>query len=107
MVARFVIDERVAHHPDLMRVGERDRRAQLPRLFQPEQAGHLAVAVEGVIAGKALILVDFAVTGADDGDAGARHAWLVVDERGVANPHARHVGDGIVEAGRQFADDDA
>ena len=38
--------DRIAHDPDAVRVGDRDRSLEDPALVQPRRAGHLAVAVQ-------------------------------------------------------------
>src|SRR3712207_9385044 len=49
---RSVGDDRIAHDPGAVRVRDPDRRGQQARLRDPEQAGHLAVAVEHMVTGE-------------------------------------------------------
>jgi hypothetical protein len=104
--------QRVAHHPDAVRVGEGDGRGQHPRLADPLEPGHLAVAVEAVAAGEhRLVHVGWSARD-DHRDAGpdrpvADHQWtLAFDEGGVADTDAWHVGDGVVRAGLTPSDHD-
>ena len=105
-------DEGVADHPDAVRVGDRDRRRQEPGLADPLQAGHLAVAVEPVATGEDGFASVLGAARDDDRDAGPDRASpdheraVAVDDRGVADAHARHVRDGIAGAGLPAPDDD-
>ena len=105
--------QRVAHHPDAVRVGEADRGRQHPRFADPFEPGHLAVAVEGVAPREDRLFPGIAIVRDHDGDAGPDRSLADLqrpisrDERRVADANARDVGDGVQRAGRERADDDA
>jgi hypothetical protein len=107
LVLHGIGDERIAHHADRMGAGDAEGRGQQALLLDPDGAGHLAVAVEGVIAGEHGPLPRIVAARPDRRYAGSRHRRRVVDDRGVADAHARYVGDGVVGAGRQLPDGDA
>ena len=94
----------VAHEPDLIGVSDADRRAEKTLLGDPRQAGHLAVAIEGVGAGKYGIGPDLALPRPNGGDARPDDLGAILDQGEVADFDATDVGDGIVQAGRQDAD---
>jgi hypothetical protein len=104
--------ERVADHPDTVRVGDRDRRREQSRLADPFESGHLAVAVEPVAAREDRLAHVVGSSRDDDRDAGPDRPpadderSLAGDEGGVPDAHARHVGDGIARAGLPESDDD-
>ena len=67
-------DEGVAHDPDAVRVGDRDRRRQQARLADPFEAGHLAVAVEPMAARVDRLVPAIRAARHDHGDAGPDRA---------------------------------
>ena len=73
--------------------GQRDRRVHEAALVDHAAAGDLAVAVERRDARVDALLNWVAIVGPDRRDAGAD--VLALDARGVANTHARHVGDRV------------
>ena len=42
----FPADDRIAHHADAVRVGDRDWSLEIAALLDPRRAGHLAIAVQ-------------------------------------------------------------
>jgi hypothetical protein len=102
-------DQRIAHGPNRMRVGDPDRGGELAGLADPLEARHLAVAVERVGAGEDGGQADLLV-GHDDRHARSDRA-VPDDERPVAfdqghrpDAHAGHVGDRVQRSGLQLAD---
>ncbi len=100
-------DERLVDRSHVVGAGQGDGVAQLARLIDPQEAGHLATAVEGVVGGEGRVAPDVAGAGHDDRHPGAGHARRVVDDGGVADQRPGHVGNSVVAAGREFADGDA
>ncbi|MND64291.1 hypothetical protein D3C80_556250 [compost metagenome] len=90
-------DECIAHHADAVRVGGGNGCRQQARLTNPLQACGVAIAIEHMAAGKARLMARRAFAGLDDTDTGAyRLAIVVLVQGGVANPHTRHIGNGVV-----------
>ena len=106
-------DEGVVDDPDAVRVRQSDRAAEQAGLADPFQPGQLAVAVEPMRAGEHGFGPDVAVVGDDHGDPGpdgpaaADQGSLAPDERPMADPDPRHVGDRVPRAGSTEPDDDA
>ena len=98
-------DQRVAHDPDAVRVGDRDRRGQQARFADPFEAGHLAVAVEAMAAGEHGLAQRRPAARADDRDAGPDRApaddqrSVAADQRRVPDRDAGDVGDGVERPG--------
>ena len=84
------------HRANLCGIGDGDGRSEHPGLRDPMNAGHLAVAVEGVGCAKGMVVPDCAFTRQDDGHARASDSRRIVNQRGVTNEHARHIGNGVV-----------
>ena len=95
------LDQRVAHHPDAVRVRDADRPAQHPGLPDPLEPGELAVAVEPMRPGEDRLGPDVAVVRDDGGDAGADRSRarpqraVARDERRVPDADAGDVGDRV------------
>src|SRR6185503_17462902 len=87
-----VAADRVAHHAHAMGTGDADRPGEQPLLGEPDRAGHLAIAVEAVEAGEAVVVPDVAPAGPDHGDPGADHRGLVADQGGMADLDSRDIG---------------
>ena len=93
--------ERVTDDADAMRVRDRDGSRQLAGLADPFEARQLAVAVQPVTAGEDRFSPVVPAVGHDDGDPGpdgtaADHQRPVaLDDRGVPDPHARDIRDGV------------
>ena len=99
------LDQRVADDADAVGVGDADGGVQEADLLDPGQAGHLAVAVEAVVRRVDRVAPHVALVG--DHDRHARADVVALDDRRVPDPHAGHVGDRVVLAGLEGADDDA
>ena len=109
----LVRDQRVAHDPDAVRVGDRDGAAQRAALAQPLQARHLAGPVQRVAPRE-----DRRVPGVLGTRQDHRHARphrprpddqrpLAGDQRLVAHPHAGHVRDRVERPRLQQPDPNA
>ena len=98
---------RVAHDAHGISIRDADRRADIALLGDPWEAGHLAVAVEGVPPGEDVVGPDLLAARPDRGDAGADDARRVADQRRVADADPFDVGDGVEGTRRQGADPDA
>ena len=98
-------DQGVAHHPDAVGVGDRDRRGEQARLADPLQAGQLPVAVQPVAAGERRLGVRVVRGGEQHRHPGAH--GVAPDQGGVAHPDPGHVGDRVVRPWPAGADGDA
>src|SRR5258706_11844954 len=99
MMGYGITHQRIAYHAHAMRIGERNRRHEHPRLPHPLQSGHLAVAVEPMTAREQRLLPDIAVMGHDHRYAsvdGTVAGPFLVDECGKADAHPWHVSYGII-----------
>jgi hypothetical protein len=65
-------------------------------------AQELAKAVADDDCGRYPLVEDIAAVGKDCGDAGVEAIALLESE--VTHPHSRHIGDGVVWAGREYAE---
>jgi len=98
-------DERVTHEADAVRIGQRDRRGEHPRLHEPGPAGHLAVAVEDMRSGEDGITSDLRRVWQDHRHARAhRHAtdneWpLSRNHRAVPNSYTPDIRDRVPRTG--------
>ncbi len=95
-------DQRITNHADRVRVREPDRRRQKTRLSHPFEPGQLAVSIQAVAAREHRIRPGVAVVREDHGHAGPHR--LALDERGVADPYARNIGDRVPRTGGQTTD---
>ena len=98
------LERGVADDADAVGAGEEDRAFEEPRLLDPVDPGHVAVAV--LVEGGGHDEVPVALgPGQDRGDAGANRALagnelaLALHDGGVAHRHAGHVGDGVAGSG--------
>jgi hypothetical protein len=80
----------------LVSVGQHDRVAEQTGLGYPVRARHFTSTVENVAACKGVIFPDNAFTREDDSRSSAGDARLVVIQRGMTYPYARHIRDGIM-----------
>jgi hypothetical protein len=90
-----------------MGAGDADGGREQALLGQPDRAGHLAIAVEAVEAGEAIVVPDIAAARPDHGDTAAHHRRLVADQGRMADLHPGDIGDGVERPRRQRADSDA
>ena len=100
-------DNRVAHDPHAVGVGDHHRTVKKAGFIDPGGASHFAIAVFGEPAGKNRIDGRLA-SRKNGGDAGAHGAFahfqfsFAGNQGAVADFDAFHVGDGIERAGRAF-----
>ncbi len=102
---RRIAADGVAHHAHAMGAGDADGRGEQALLREPDRAGHLAIAVEAVESGEAVIGEDVAM-GPDHGDAGAHHRRLVADQGRMPDLDTGHIGDRVQRSGGQPAKGD-
>jgi hypothetical protein len=99
-------DEGLVHGAEAVRVRDPDRAHEVAGLLDPMRAGHLAVAVERMKARpNGCGDRPRPAAGEHHGDARARRAFGaarsgVVDERGVSDLDARHIGDRVMRTWR-------
>jgi hypothetical protein len=96
-------DHGVAHDAHQMRVGDAHGCRQQALLVDPDRAGHLAVPVERVEPGRHGIGPDVRPRWPDRRHSGAGNRGGIVDDGGMADAHAGHVGDGVERSRRQLA----
>jgi hypothetical protein len=77
------------------------------RFGQPVHARHFTAAVKGVEAGEGVITPDVTFTGDNDRYPGTGNTGLVVNEGGVPDPDAGHIGNSVLGAWRYGSNDDA
>src|SRR5215469_3191668 len=82
---------------DRVGVGDGDRALAGTGFLDPGDAGHLAVAVLVVVAGRHRVARVVLAARVDGGDAGPH--VVALDQGPVADLDAGHVGDGVVRAG--------
>ena len=98
-------DDRIARDADAVRVCDNDRSFEKPALLHPGRAGHLAISVQAEVAGVNRIVQRLMAARHDRGHAGAHRAFadfefsLAADQGGVADLHARDIGDRIELSG--------
>ena len=103
LVAIHPAERGVAHHADAAGIRDQDRRLEKARLLHPMRAGHVAVAVEHVVARQTPDRTSAARQ--DGGDARADRALafdelaFAANQRGEADFDAGHVGDGVERSG--------
>ena len=90
-------DDAGVRDADRVRVGDRDRALAGAGLFDPRDAGHLAVAVERVIAGRHRVARVGLAARVDGGDSGPD--VVALDQGAVADFDPGDVGDGVVGSG--------
>ena len=94
-------DHRVPDDADAVRVGDGDGSGQLPGFADPLEAGQLAVAVQAMTPGEDGFVPVVRSARHDDRHPGpyrtaADHERPVaLDDRGVPDPHAGHIRDGV------------
>ena len=94
-------DGRIAGDAAGVRIGDGDGRLQLARFLDPHHAGHLAIAVEGVISGRTGHMRLCLAARQDGGDTGAHRPVphpqgpLARDQRHLPHLDTRHVGNGV------------
>src|ERR1035438_922902 len=93
MVPQRPVDDPGVRDADRVRVGDRDGPGERPRLGDPGDPGHLAVAVLAVEAGRYRVGGAGPAVGMDAGDAGPHPGAL--DQRDVPALDSGHVGDGV------------
>jgi hypothetical protein len=92
-------------HADGERVGEDDRRLDRSELLHLRRARELAERIADEHRAGDLFTKEVAGVRHDRRDAGPHR--IAADDRRVANPHARDIGDGVQRTGRQRAGRDA
>src|SRR5262249_38597311 len=85
----------VAHHADLIGVGNADRRAKATLFGDPRKPSHLTVAVERECAGEHIVGPDLGPPWPNRGNAGSDDVRRVLDQRAISNPDTRNVGDAL------------
>ncbi|MNF92486.1 hypothetical protein D3C84_751320 [compost metagenome] len=101
LLAQFTLGRHqcITDHADTVGVGVGDRGGQQTGLANPLKAAGIAVAVEHMHAGEARLQVRRLWSRLDDGDTGVHRLRTAFIMKGVmAHTHARHIGDGVVDA---------
>ncbi|MNH07403.1 hypothetical protein D3C79_667940 [compost metagenome] len=89
----------ITDHTHAVSVGVGNRCGQQASFANPFKASRIAIAVEHVHAGKAWLQVRRLRSRLDDGDTGVHRLRTAFIMKGVmAHTHARHIGDGVVDA---------